>query len=64
MTGHRMHIAGPQIYQIDRQNNSFQNMCGMLSEKIDCLARKINFVQKKNTSKAPILVDTDKKFEV
>ena len=25
VTGHRMHEEGPQIYQINRQTNSFQN---------------------------------------
>ena len=29
LTGHRMHVAGPQIYQINRQTNSFQNIYGM-----------------------------------
>ena len=47
-TGHRMHVAGPQIYQINRQTNSFQNMCDMLQVTIDHLARKIYFVQKKH----------------
>ena len=28
-TGHRMHVAGPQICQINCWNNSFQNMYGM-----------------------------------
>ena len=43
-----MQAAGPQIYQINRQNNSFQNMQGMLLATIDRLARKIDFVQKKH----------------
>ena len=30
LTAHRMHVAGPQINQIYRQTNSFQNMYGML----------------------------------
>ena len=30
LTDHRMHVAGPQIYQINRQNNNFQNMYAML----------------------------------
>ena len=30
LTAHRMHVAGPQIYQINHQTNSFQNMYGML----------------------------------
>ena len=46
-----MHLAGPQIYQINRQNNSFQNMYGMLSATIDRLARKIDFVQKKTQNR-------------
>ena len=43
-----MQLAGPQIYQINRQNNSFQNMYGMLSATIDRLARNTDFVQKKH----------------
>ena len=53
-----MHAAGPQICQIDRWNNSFQNMHGMLWAKIDRLASKIDFVQK-NTSKMVIFVCTN-----
>ena len=37
LTGHRIHLEGPQIYQINRQTNSFQNMCDMLYVKIYCL---------------------------
>ena len=29
LTGHRMHAAGTQICQINRWNNSFQNLYGM-----------------------------------
>ena len=58
MTGHRMHVEGPQIYHINRQTNSFQNMCDMLQAKIDRLTRKIDFVQK-NTSKQFFCVCTD-----
>ena len=29
LTGHKMHIEGPQTYHINRQTNSFQNMYGM-----------------------------------
>ena len=47
-TGHRMHAEGSQICQINRWNNSFQNMYGMQKGTIDRLARKIDFVQKKN----------------
>ena len=35
LTGHRMHVAGPQIYQINRQTNGFQNMCDVLNATID-----------------------------
>ena len=49
LTGHMMHVEGPQIYQINRQTNSFQNMCDMLWAKIDCLARKIDSLQQKKT---------------
>ena len=41
---------------MSRQINSLQNMCDMLQAKIDRLARKI---LKRNTSKSPILVDTN-----
>ena len=37
---------GTQIYQMNRQINSFQNMCDMLKAKIDHLARKIDSLQK------------------
>ena len=47
-TGNRMHVKGPQICQINRWNNSIQNMYGMLKATIDRLARKIDFVQKKH----------------
>ena len=30
LMGHRMHEEGPQIYQINRHTNNFQNMCDML----------------------------------
>ena len=50
--GNTMHIAGPQIYQINRQNNSFQNMYGLLLATVDRLARKIDFVQKKPSKSA------------
>ena len=52
-----MHVEGPQIYQINRQTNSFQNMCDMLWAKIDCLARKIDVMQKKHL-KIAFMVDT------
>ena len=43
-----MHLEDPQMYQMNRQINSFQNMFDMLYAKIDCLARKIYFVQKQH----------------
>ena len=55
LTGHRIHLEGPQIYQINRQTNSFQNMCDMLYVKINRLARK-------NTSKSAIFVCTNMVF--
>ena len=45
-TDHRMHVEGPQIYQINRQTNSFQNMYDMLKAKIDRLPRKIDILKK------------------
>ena len=45
-----MHLEGPQMYQMNRQINSFQKMCDMLWAKIDSLARKIDSLQKKKTS--------------
>ena len=53
-----MHVEGPQICHINRWNNSFQNMYGMLQATIDRFARKIDFVQK-NTSKTAIFVCTN-----
>ena len=50
VTGKRMHVEGPQIYQINRQTNSFQIMCAMQKAKIDRLARKI-IRRNKNPSK-------------
>ena len=43
-----MHVQGPQIYQMNHQTNSFQNMYGMLQANVDCLARKIDSLQKKH----------------
>ena len=48
LTGHRMHVEGPQIYQINRQTNSFQNMYDMPKAKVDPLARKIDSFQEKH----------------
>ena len=42
LMGNRMHVEGPQTYQMNRQINSFQNVCDMLYAKIDRLARKID----------------------
>ena len=56
LTGHRMHIDGPQMYQMNRQIDSFQNMSDMLWAKIDSLARTINSLQRKSITKSPILV--------
>ena len=56
LTGQRMHVAGSEIYQMNRHINSFQNMCDILEAKIDCLARIINSLKKKNTSKLSIFV--------
>ena len=53
-----MHVAGPQIYQINCHTNNFQNTYGLLYATIVRLTRKIDFVQK-NTSKSTILVDTN-----
>ena len=30
LLGHRMHVEGPQIYQMNRKNNGFQNVCDRL----------------------------------
>ena len=43
-----MHVEGPQIYEMNRQTNNFQNICTMLQAKID-----------RQVSKSPILVDTN-----
>ena len=51
-----MHIDGPQMYQMNCQIKSFQNMCDMLWPKIDSLARKIDSLQRKNITKSPILM--------
>ena len=58
LTDHRMHVEVPQIYQMNCQTNSFQNICDMLNAKIGRLARKINSLQK-NTSKSPGFVCTN-----
>ena len=41
-TCHRMHVEGPQLYQINFWTNSFQNMYGVLQATIDRLAGKID----------------------
>ena len=33
LTGKKMHVEGPQIYQINRQTNSFQNISDMLNKR-------------------------------
>ena len=33
-TDHKMHVEGPQICQISRWNNSFQNMYGMYRQQL------------------------------
>ena len=53
LTDHRMHIEGPQLHQMNRQINSFQNMCDMLKTRIDRLARKI-------APQSPIFVCTNR----
>ena len=30
-----MHVEGPRIYEMNRQTNSFQNICDKLLAKID-----------------------------
>ena len=47
LTGQRMHVEGPQIYQMNMINSS-QNMCDVLKAKIDNSARKIDYLQKKH----------------
>ena len=49
LTDHRMHVECPQMYQMNRQINSFQNVCDMLYAKIDRVARKIDSLQKKHS---------------
>ena len=34
LTGHRMHVEGPQIYEMNRQTNNFQNMCTCHTQKL------------------------------
>ena len=57
-TDHKMHVEGPQICQISRWNNSFQNMYGMNRHQLTVWPGK-SILCKKNTSKSPILVDTN-----
>ena len=49
LTGHRMHVAGPQIYQINRWNNSFQSMYGMNRQQLTVWPGKLISCTKKNT---------------
>ena len=53
-----MHVEGAQIYQVDRQPNSFQNLYDMLEAKAGRSARKIDSLHK-NTSKTIIFVCTN-----
>ena len=55
-TDHKMHVEGPQICQISRWNNSFQNMYGMYRQQLTVWPEKSILCQK-NTSFSPILVD-------
>ena len=57
-TDHRMHVEGPQICQINRWNNSFQNMYGMNRQQLTVWPGKSIF-EPKNTSLSPTLVDTN-----
>ena len=57
LTGHRRHVEGPQIYQINQQTNSFQNMWHAIGKKWP-FGQEIDFVQK-NTSKSAIFVCTN-----
>ena len=45
-TDHRMHVEGPQICQINRWNNSFQNMYGMNRQKMTVRPGKSILCQK------------------
>ena len=49
-TDHRMHVKGPQICQINRWNNSFQNMYGMNRQQLTVWPGKL-ILCKKNTYK-------------
>ena len=43
-----MHIEGPQIYQFNRWNNSFQNMYDMYRRQLTIWPGKSIFCQKKH----------------
>ena len=45
-TDHRMHVEGPQICQIDRWNNSFQNVYGMNRKKLTVWPGKLILCKK------------------
>ena len=47
-TDHRMHIEGPQMCQINRWNNSFQDMYGMNRQKLTVCPGKSSLCQKKH----------------
>ena len=53
-----MHVEGIQICQINRWNNSFQNMYGMNRQKLTVGPGKF-ILCKKNTSKMAIFVCTN-----
>ena len=57
-TDHRMHVEGPQICQINRWNNNYQNMNGMNRQQLTVWPGK-SILCKKNTSFLPILVDSN-----
>ena len=57
-TDHRMHVEGIQICQINRWNNSFQNMYGMNRQQLTVWPGKSILCQR-TPSFSPILVDTN-----
>ena len=54
LTGHRMQVAGTQIYQVNRQINGFQNMYSMNRQTLTVWPGK-SILCKKNTSKKSFL---------
>ena len=57
-TDHRMRVEGPQICQINRWNNNYQNMNCMNRQQLTVWPGK-SILCKKNTSFLPILVDSN-----